>query len=277
VITNLTDLGLQKQAAGDFMKAITQPQGMIILTGPTGSGKSTTLVAALHHVKDSTRNVLTVEEPVEYLIPGTRQIRLSPKLNFDQALRSILRHDPDIVMVGEMRDLKSAEIGIALANTGHLTFSTLHTNDAPSAIARLYMLGVEPFLIANAINLIMAQRLIRRLCPKCKKPDPNPDLDLAFRLGFNEHELKNTTFYMPVGCKDCFGGYKGRIAIMEALYFTKEIRHQIFKSSDEIDEDAVRDIATKQNGMLTLRDSGRERIKEGLTTCTEAVAATAEQ
>ncbi|HEX9970465.1 MAG TPA: ATPase, T2SS/T4P/T4SS family, partial [bacterium] len=207
VITNLTDLGLQKQAAGDFMKAITQPQGMIILTGPTGSGKSTTLVAALHHVKDSTRNVLTVEEPVEYMIPGTRQIRLSPKLNFDQALRSILRHDPDIVMVGEMRDLKSAEIGIALANTGHLTFSTLHTNDAPSAVARLYMLGVEPFLIANAINLIMAQRLIRRLCPKCKKPDPNPDLDLAFRLGFNEQELKNTTFYMPVGCKDCFGGY----------------------------------------------------------------------
>ena len=277
VITNLSDLGLQKQAAGDFMKAIKQPQGMIILTGPTGSGKSTSLVAALHHVKDVTKNVLTVEEPVEYMIPGTRQIRLSPKLNFDQALRSILRHDPDIVMVGEMRDLKSAQIGISLSNTGHLTFSTLHTNDAPSAVARLYMLGVEPFLIANAINLIMAQRLIRRLCPKCKKPDPNPDLDLAFRLGFNEQELKNTTFYMPVGCKDCYKGYKGRIAIMEALYFNKEIRQQIFKASEEIDEDAIREIAIKQNGMLTLRASGRERIKEGLTTCAEAVAATAEQ
>jgi len=180
-------------------------------------------------------------------------------------------------MVGEMRDLKSAEIGIALSNTGHLTFSTLHTNDAPSAIARLYMLGVEPFLIANAINLIMAQRLIRRLCPKCKGPNPNPDLELAFRLGFNEQELKNTIFYMPVGCKDCFGGYRGRIAIMEALYFTKEIRHQIFKASEEIDEDAIREIATKGNGMLTLRASGRERIKEGLSTMEEVIAATIEQ
>jgi len=277
VITDLTDLGLQKQAAADFRHAISQPQGMIILTGPTGSGKSTTLVAALHYVKDPSRNVITVEEPVEYMIPGTRQIRLSPKLNFDQALRSILRHDPDIVMVGEMRDLKSAEIGISLANTGHLTFSTLHTNDAPSAISRLYMLGVEPFLIANAINLIMAQRLIRRLCPKCKQPDPNPDLDLAFRLGFSEQELKNTTFYQPVGCKSCYGGYKGRVAIMEALLFNKEIRHNIFKAAEEIDEDAIRDIAIKQNGMLTLRASGRERIKEGLTTCGEVVAATTEQ
>jgi len=199
------------------------------------------------------------------------------KLNFDQALRSILRHDPDIVMVGEMRDLKSAEIGIALANTGHLTFSTLHTNDAPSAVSRLYMLGVEPFRIANAINLIMAQRLIRRLCPKCKRPNPKPDLDLAFRLGFNEEELKNTTFYQPVGCKDCYGGFKGRVAIMEALLFNKEIRHMIFKAGDEIDEDALRDVAIKKNGMLTLRASGRERIKEGLTTCEEVLAATTEQ
>jgi len=277
VITNLDDLGLQKQAAGDFMRAIRQPQGMVILTGPTGSGKSTTLVASLHYVKDVSKNVLTVEEPVEYMIPGTRQIRLNPKLNFDQALRSILRHDPDIVMVGEMRDLKSAEIGIALANTGHLTFSTLHTNDAPSAVSRLYMLGVEPFLIANAINLIMAQRLIRKLCPKCKQPNPSPDMELAMRLGFSEQELQNTTFYMPVGCKDCYGGYKGRISIMEALLFTKEIRHLIFKAAEEIDEDGIREIAIKQNGMLTLRASGRERIKEGLSTCEEVIAATTEQ
>jgi len=277
VITNLDDLGLQKQAAGDFITAINQPQGLIILTGPTGSGKSTTLVAALHYVKDPTKNVLTVEEPVEYMISGTRQIRLNPKLNFDQALRSILRHDPDIVMVGEMRDLKSAEIGISLANTGHLTFSTLHTNDAPSAVSRLYMLGIEPFLIANAITLIMAQRLIRKLCPKCKRENPQPDLDLAFRLGFSEPELKNTTFYTPVGCKDCYGGYKGRIAIMEALLFTKEIRQLIFKAAEEINEDGIREIAVKQNGMLTLRVSGRERIKEGLTTMEEVIAATIEQ
>jgi len=277
VITNFDDLGLQEQAAKDFMRAISRPQGMVILTGPTGSGKSTTLVAALHYVKDPSKNILTVEEPVEYMIPGTRQIRLSPKLNFDQALRSILRHDPDIVMVGEMRDLKSAEIGIALANTGHLTFSTLHTNDAPSAISRLYMLGVEPFLIANAINLIMAQRLIRRLCPKCKQVDPNPDIDLALRLGFTEQEIETTTFYKPVGCNECYNGYKGRIAIMEALLFTKEIRHLIFKAAEEIDEDAIREIAIKQNGMLTLRASGRERIKEGLSTFDEVIAATTEQ
>lgn len=277
VITNLDDLGLQRQAAGDFIRAVSQPQGMIILTGPTGSGKSTTLVAALHYVKDPSKNILTVEEPVEYMIPGTRQIRLNPKLNFDQALRSILRHDPDVVMVGEMRDLKSAEIGISLANTGHLTFSTLHTNDAPSAVSRLYMLGVEPFLIANAINLIMGQRLIRKLCPQCKQPNSHPDLELAFRLGFSEQELKDTTFNMPIGCKDCYGGYKGRIAIMEALMFTKEIRHLIFKSADEIDEDGIREIAQKNNGMLTLRASGRERIKEGLTTMDEVIAATTEQ
>ncbi len=276
VITNLDDLGLQRQAAADFKRAISQPQGLIILTGPTGSGKSTTLVAALHYVKDPTKNVLTVEEPVEYMIPGTRQIRLNPKLNFDQALRAILRHDPDIVMVGEMRDLKSAEIGISLANTGHLTFSTLHTNDAPSAISRLYMLGIEPFLIANAITLIMAQRLIRKLCPKCKRPNPHPDLDLAFRLGFTEEELKTTTFYSPVGCKECYGGYKGRIAIMEALLFTKEIRQMIFKAAEEIDEEAIREIAVKKNGMLTLRASGKERVKEGITTMEEVIAATVE-
>ncbi|MBN1350190.1 type II/IV secretion system protein [candidate division KSB1 bacterium] len=276
VITDLTDLGLQKQAANDFTKSIAQPQGMVILTGPTGSGKSTTLVAALHYVKDPSKNILTVEEPVEYMISGTRQIRLSPKLNFDQALRSILRHDPDVVMVGEMRDLKSAEIGIALANTGHLTFSTLHTNDAPSAISRLYMLGVEPFLLANAITLIMAQRLVRKLCPKCKQRNEAPDLDSMFRLGFTEDELKNSVFYKHVGCSECYNGYKGRIAIMEALYFSREIRQQILKARDEIDEEAIREVAAK-NGMLSLRASGRERIKEGLTTPEEVISATTEQ
>lgn len=276
VISDLDNLELQEQARKDFAQALGQPQGLIILTGPTGSGKSTTLVAALNHVMDSSKNVLTVEEPVEYMIPGARQIRLNPKLNFDQALRSILRHDPDIVMVGEMRDLKSAEIGIALANTGHLTFSTLHTNDAPSAIARLYMLGVEPFLIANAITLIMAQRLVRKLCPKCRQEMPEPDIDQAMRIGFTEQELNNTIFYKPVGCSECFGGYKGRIAIMEALLMNKEIRQLIFKAKDDIDEEGIRELAT-QTGMLTLRDSGKERIKRGLTTCEEIIGATVEQ
>jgi type IV pilus assembly protein PilB len=273
VIVDLNQLGLQKQAADDFKKAIAQPQGMIILTGPTGSGKSTTLVAALQAVKDTSKNILTVEEPVEYLIGGARQLRLNPKMSFEQALRSILRHDPDIVMVGEMRDLQTANIGISLANTGHLTFSTLHTNDAPSAISRLYMLGVETFLIANAINLIMGQRLVRRLCEKCKEPDKDPDLDHAFRLGFTEKELKNTTFYKPVGCSECYGGYKGRVAIMEALFITREIRRIILQSKDSVEEEMIRE-AAERNGMLSLRRSGIERVKSGITTCQEVITAT---
>ena len=275
VITDLKQLGMQEQAAGDFEAAIRRPQGLIIITGPTGSGKSTTLVAALHRIMDPTRNVLTVEEPVEYMIPGARQLKLGPKLNFDQALRSVLRHDPDIVMVGEMRDLKSAEIAVSLANTGHITFSTLHTNDAPSAISRMYMLGVEPFLIANAINLIMGQRLVRRLCDHCKKPTREVDIDLARLLGFTDDELRRMTFYQPAGCDKCFMGYRGRQCISEALLFTPEIRRIILKNAENIDEEMIRQEAIR-NGMLTLRASGRERIKEGTTTVEEVFGATVE-
>ncbi|RMH65660.1 MAG: type II/IV secretion system protein, partial [Bacteroidetes bacterium] len=162
VITDLRKLGLLDKALERFDRAIRQPHGMVILTGPTGSGKSTTLVAALHQVVSPEVNVLTVEDPVEYIIPGVRQIKLNHKLDLEDALRAILRHDPDVVMVGEMRDRKTAELAIKLANTGHLTFSTLHTNDAPSAVSRLYKMGIEPFLIAYAINLVVAQRLIRK-------------------------------------------------------------------------------------------------------------------
>jgi len=169
VIRDLDLLGLTGIARKNFVKAINQPQGMVILTGPTGSGKSTTLVAALYQVINPEVNVLTVEDPVEYVIEGARQLKIGYKMSFEQAIRSILRHDPDIVLVGEMRDKVTAETAIKLANTGHLTFSTLHTNDAPSAVARLFKMGIEPFLIAYAINLIVAQRLIRKLCTKCKR------------------------------------------------------------------------------------------------------------
>ncbi len=152
-----------------FEKAISKPQGMVILTGPTGCGKSTTIIAALHHVMDPSLNVLTVEDPIEYVIKGARQIKLSHKMNFDQAIRSILRHDPDVVMVGEIRDRETADIAIKLANTGHLTFTTLHTNDAPSVVSRLYKMGIEPFLLAYAINVIVAQRLSKKTMRKCKK------------------------------------------------------------------------------------------------------------
>lgn len=275
VITDLKLLGLQQQASEDFEAAIRRPQGLIIVTGPTGSGKSTTLVAALHRIMDPSKNVLTVEEPVEYLIRGARQLKLNPKMNFDQALRSVLRHDPDIVMVGEMRDLKSAEIAVSLANTGHITFSTLHTNDAPSAVSRLYMLGVEPFLIANAINLIMAQRLVRKLCDACKQPVRSIDQDLARMLGFADEEIRRTTFFKPVGCDKCYGGYRGRQCITEALLFTPEIRRLILKSQDSVDEEVIRQEGLRR-GMLTLRASGRERVKEGSTTMEEVLAATVE-
>lgn len=276
VITDLSVLGLQKQAKKDFLKAVTKPQGMVILTGPTGSGKSTTLMAALHQVISPEVNVLTVEDPVEYMIHQARQIKLGASLDFEGALRAILRHDPDIVMVGEMRDKLTADIAIKLANTGHLTFSTLHTNDAPSAISRLFKMGVEPFLIAYAINIIVAQRLVRTLCKECKTVDTDLHSEVPLSLGFSEAEIEQTTFYKPVGCDKCNGGYKGRCAIHEALFFTKEIRRIILESGQEVNEDAVRTEAVK-NGMLVLRASGRERIKEGLTTCEEIAFATADE
>ncbi|MGK7389526.1 MAG: GspE/PulE family protein, partial [Candidatus Cyclobacteriaceae bacterium M2_1C_046] len=274
VITDLNVLGLQEKAKADFVKAIEKPSGIVIITGPTGSGKSTTLVAALYYVIDPSVNVLTVEEPVEYLIEGARQLKLSHHMTFDQAMRGILRHDPDIVLVGEIRDLKTAEIAIKLANTGHLTFSTLHTNDAPSAVSRLYKMGVEPFLIANAVNIIMAQRLVRSLCKTCKEEyEPHPEV--AKGIGFTEEEIRETTFYKAVGCDKCTNGYKGRTAIMEALYFDKEIRKMILESGSEIDEARIKEHAISQ-GMLSLRASGRERIKNGTTTIEEIVAITIE-
>lgn len=275
VITDLSKLGFQKQAKRDFEKAVHKPQGMVILTGPTGSGKSTTLMAALHQVLTPQVNVLTVEDPVEYMIRGARQIKIGPHLDFEGAIRAILRHDPDIVMVGEMRDKTTAEIAIKLANTGHLTFSTLHTNDAPSVVSRLFKMGVEPFLIAYAINIVVAQRLIRTLCEKCKEVDKELDPEVPLSLGFTKEEIKNTVFYKAVGCEHCNKGYKGRGAIHEALLFTKEIRRIILESGNDVDEDAIRNEAIK-NGMLTLRASGRERIKEKLTTCEEIAFATAE-
>ncbi|MGA9117716.1 MAG: ATPase, T2SS/T4P/T4SS family [Bacteroidota bacterium] len=275
VITDLEKLGLQGPARTSFYKAIAKPQGIVILTGPTGCGKSTTLVAALHQVIDPSVNVLTVEEPVEYIIRGARQLKISPKMDFDQAIRGILRHDPDIVLVGEMRDKATAEIAIKLANTGHLTFSTLHTNDAPSAVSRLYKMGIEPFLIAYAINIIVAQRLIRKLCALCKRPIEKGELDreVYLKFGFTEEDLERYTLYEAVGCELCSGGYKGRCAIHEALYFSREIRALIVKSGSDVDEEAVRSLAMK-DGMWTLRRAGIERIKEGLSTLEEIASAT---
>jgi type IV pilus assembly protein PilB len=278
VITDLNKLGLQGPAKDYFYKAISKPQGIVILTGPTGSGKSTTLIAALHQVVDPTVNVLTVEEPVEYIIKGARQLKIGPKMDFDQAIRGILRHDPDIVLVGEMRDKITAEIAIKLANTGHLTFSTLHTNDAPSAVTRLYKMGVEPFLIAYAINIVVAQRLIRTLCGLCKRPMKLTDKDIEIyqKFGFTDQMLQQGTFFEPVGCDKCDQGWKGRAAIHEALYFSRDIQQIIVRSGQEIDENAIRQQAMK-DGMWTLRRSGMERMMQGVTTLEEIVSTTIEE
>lgn len=276
VITDLDELGLVGYARTAFEKAISKPQGMIILTGPTGCGKSTTIIAALHHVMDPSLNVLTVEDPIEYIVKGARQIKLSHKMNFDQAIRSILRHDPDVVLVGEIRDKDSADIAIKLANTGHLTFSTLHTNDAPSVVARLYKMGIEPFLLAYAINVIVAQRLIRKLC-ECKKRVTSINVKFLQNLNLNPDEWRNHIIYEPNGCQKCgYTGFKGRMAIHETLYFTDEISQLIFDAGQKIDEESIRKVARK-DGMLTLRESGFERVKVGQTSFAEVISNTMEK
>ena len=276
VITDLEKLGLQGPAKESFNKAINRPQGIVILTGPTGSGKSTTLIAALYQVIDPTVNVLTIEDPVEYIIRGARQLKIGNKMSFEEAMRGILRHDPDIVLVGEMRDKVTADTAIKLANTGHLVFSTLHTNDAPSAIARLYKMGIEPFLISYAINIVVAQRLVRTLCPKCKQKMDAGEKSTLLKFGFSEEEIAKHTFFEAVGCEACGGGYKGRAAIHEALFFSKPIRDIILNAGEKIDENAIREQAVK-DGMWSLRRAGMEMMKQGRTSLEEVVATTIEE
>ncbi len=277
VIRDLGKLGLVGYAHDSFKKSISQPQGMIILTGPTGSGKSTTLVAALYQVIDPTKNILTVEDPVEYVIEGARQLKIGYRMNFEQAIRAILRHDPDIVLVGEMRDKETAETAIKLANTGHLTFSTLHTNDAPSAVARLFKMGIEPFLLAYAINIIVAQRLIRKLCDACKTKVSTINEEMVKRAGIDIDEWSKYEIFEAVGCSKCNNtGYKGRMAIHEALYFTREVREMVVSAGEEIDEDAVRK-QSRKDGTLNLRESGLEKVKAGVTSIQEVLAGTMDE
>ncbi|MCD8479163.1 MAG: GspE/PulE family protein [Candidatus Cloacimonetes bacterium] len=275
VITDFRKLGFQEQAEREFVKSISTSKGIIIVTGPTGSGKSTTLMAALHHVINPSVNVLTCEDPVEYVIKGARQLKIGHKMTFDQAIRAILRHDPDVVMVGEIRDKITADLAVKLANTGHLTFSTLHTNDAPSAISRLYKMGIETFLLAYSINIIIAQRLVRKLCVHCRRPLSQEHWPAAMAIGLSQEELEAGSIYEPVGCPKCSNGYKGRVNIAEALYFYPEVRNEIVKSINDIDEERLRAIA-ERHGMLSMRASGIDRMRHGLTDLTEVLFATAE-
>ncbi len=270
---SLESIGLDAYSLEKFQEAISKPHGLVILTGPTGSGKSTTLVAALRSVMDPSLCTITVEDPVEYLLEGARQVKLNHKLSFDDAIRAILRHDPDIIMVGEIRDRTTADIAIKLANTGHLTFSTLHTNDAATVVSRLFKIGVEPFLISQALTVVVAQRLVRKLCEKCRRPAANKNATLLMKYGFLEEELADLRLYEPVGCQHCVGGYKGRHAIHETLYVTEEIREVILSSGERIDTAAITRAAIR-NGMRTLRRTGLDLAKKGISSVEEVVSAT---
>lgn len=269
----LESIGLDPYSLEKFRDSINKPHGLVILTGPTGSGKSTTLVAALRTVMNPSLCTITVEDPVEYLLEGARQVKLNHKLSFDDAIRAILRHDPDIIMVGEIRDRATADIAIKLANTGHLTFSTLHTNDAASVVSRLFKIGVEPFLIAQALNIVVAQRLVRKLCEKCKKPAAHHGPAYLLKVGFTEAELDGLQLFEPVGCQHCVGGFKGRRAIHETLYITPAIREIILESGSNINSEAINQAAIR-DGMRTLRRSGLELAKQGLSSVDEVVSST---
>jgi type IV pilus assembly protein PilB len=255
-----------------FRAQIAKPYGIIIVTGPTGSGKSTTLYSALQIVKNITRNIVTVEDPVEFHMDGINQVNVNTKtgLTFGAALRSILRQDPDIVLIGEIRDNETADIAIKMALTGHLVFSTLHTNDAASSIARFTDIGIPPLLLGSSLNLIVAQRLVRRICSKCKteyKPDP----ELLVGLGMDPGKV--THLYKGSGCVTCNGtGFSGRIAIFEMLQVSKEIRKLILRSASTMD---IQDQAERE-GMRTLRKSGLELAINGMTTIEQIIAATIE-
>lgn len=268
LVLNMEELGFEKEELEKFKKALKKPYGMIIVTGPTGSGKTTTLYSGLTYINSPEKNIVTIEDPVEYQLEGINQVQVKPKigLTFANVLRHLLRQDPDVIMVGEIRDLETAQIAIQASLTGHLVISTLHTNDTVSSISRLYYMGVEPYLIADAIHLILAQRLVRRICPECKTVDEE-----ATEIIRETEKNKNLNAYKGKGCSFCdFTGYYGRIAIYEVLEFTKEIKEMVLskKSDDEIREYA------KKQGMKTLRESAIKKVIDGITTLSEALTVT---
>ncbi len=261
----LEDLGFEKENLEKVRKAIYSPWGMILVTGPTGSGKTTTLYTVLMERNEDDVNIATAEDPVEVAINGINQVQVRENIGFTfaEALRSFLRQDPDIILVGEIRDTETAEIAVKAALTGHLVFSTLHTNDAPSSITRLHNMGVEKFLIGTAVNLIIAQRLIRKLCPKCKKPSTFPE-EFWLKLGLTEEQIEKGQFYMhnPLGCEHCnHTGYKGRVAVHEILEVNEDIRKALLKNASE---DELREIFLK-NGGKTLFEDALVKISKGIT------------
>jgi type IV pilus assembly protein PilB len=265
---SLQDLNLLEGNFAAYKRSYSKPYGMILITGPTGSGKSTTLYTTLHTVARPEINVITVEDPVEYRMPGINQVQVNPKagLTFASALRSILRSDPDVVLIGEIRDHETAQIAIEAALTGHLVLSTLHTNDAPSAVTRLTEMGIEPFLVGSALDCVVAQRLARRLCDRCKEPDVRDSAELM-RLRFSSPlDVEPPVIYKPVGCSSCSKtGYRGRIAVHEVMTVSEEIERLTVAHASSADIAA----AAREQGMITLREDGWTKVRMGLTSIEE--------
>ncbi len=274
ILRDLKDLGFNERHYRIITHAIAQPHGIVLVTGPTGSGKSTTLYACLNRINTPDKNILTVEDPVEYQLAGISQMPVNAKigLTFASGLRSYLRHDPDVIMVGEIRDQETAEIAIQAALTGHLVFSTLHTNDAAGAFTRLIDMGVEPFLVSSSLELSMAQRLIRRLCPFCKLPyEPTPE-ELR-EIGIAQHQVDAVggILYKPCGCKECNNsGYKGRTAIYEMMVITDAIRRLVMQRADAA---TIKNEAVK-NGMTNLREDGIAKVLAGDSSIPEVLRVT---
>jgi len=270
IVFDLDLLGFEEEQKEIFERAISKPYGMILITGPTGSGKTTTLYSALKRLNKPEVNIMTVEDPVEYNFEGINQVNVNETvgLTFASALRAFLRQDPDIILVGEIRDQETADIAIKAALTGHLVFSTLHTNNAPATVTRLIDMGVEPFLVSSSLILVVAQRLVRRICQHCKE-EITPDPEILRALNITD---TNAKFYRGKGCPNCRKtGYKGRIAVYEMMEITDEMRKAIVKGAPE---DEIREMA-KANGMVTLRESGIVKAQKGLTTLEEVLRATA--
>jgi general secretion pathway protein E len=272
VILGLDKIGMLKKTYEDFRKLIELPEGVLLVTGPTGSGKTTTLYSAICELYDDETNIMTIEDPVEYNLKGIAQIGVHHKIKLDFAtgLRHILRQDPDIIMVGEIRDAETAEIAIQASLTGHLVLSTLHTNDAPSAITRLVDMGIEPYLLSSSVVGIVAQRLVRRICPDCKEPYTPTDQELL-HIGVTRESLPYGHLFQGKGCASCFGsGYKGRHGVYELMTVNNEIRKQIVKSPDAVE---LRRIALGM-GMTSLLDHGAELARQGITTVAEMLRVT---
>ena len=270
---DLEKFGMEEKAEKDFMRAIMNPYGMVLVTGPTGSGKTTTLYSALSQINTPEVNIMTAEDPVEYNLHGINQVlvRTEIGMTFAAALKAFLRQDPNIIMVGEIRDLETGSIAIKAALTGHLVLSTLHTNDAPSTITRMIDMGIEAFNVASAVNLITAQRLVRRVCQNCKEPVtyPREYLDAA---GLTDQDIEGITFYRGAGCETCNGsGYKGRQGLYEVMAMSPTLRRMVLQSASaaELQAQAIAE------GMLTLRMDGFVKLRKGITTLEEVIKETA--